>query len=158
MFAISDNVNWTISNTTINTSNTNAHGLYSIYGFNLTLQNISVTARGSGARGAYLYISNNITIRDSYLNSALSYDIEMRLDNAARRAYLINTTINPANVFFTDASAGYLDRGWYVDFYVNDTAVVLLVVLMFLGMMRVLSVVILLLVVLFCTNASGLSV
>ncbi|MFT4308757.1 MAG: hypothetical protein ACMXYM_05310, partial [Candidatus Woesearchaeota archaeon] len=65
--------------------------------------------------------SDDWFVEDSHINSASSFDVEMRLGNADRRLRLVNTSFDPSSVTYPLATSGWIDRGWWVDAYVNDT-------------------------------------
>ncbi|MFT4308908.1 MAG: hypothetical protein ACMXYL_00265 [Candidatus Woesearchaeota archaeon] len=111
---------WVLDSLNVDVEFNDGHGIIGFRSNSWILYNVTVIADGSTVRGISLWDLNNWTVIDSFIDSTF-YDINMELDHSTRQAFFINTSFNKSSVYFTNANAGWLNRGWWVDSYVNDT-------------------------------------
>jgi alpha-tubulin suppressor-like RCC1 family protein len=113
---------WSLSDINVSTSGSSAYGIYGEWlSTSWLLSRINISTSGVSARGLQVQNTDGWIVQDSIVRSLSSYDVYLRLDNSARRVGLINTSYDSSSVYFYDASAGWLDVGYWVSGYVNDS-------------------------------------
>jgi predicted regulator of Ras-like GTPase activity (Roadblock/LC7/MglB family) len=112
---------WSLTDVHITTTGSNAHGVYGYYSSSWSLSSLNITTSSTDARGIYIVSSDGWIVTDSVINTSVSSDVYLRMNNDTFRIALINTSYNASSISYYDENAGWLDYGWWVDAYVNNT-------------------------------------